>query len=198
MKIDIAKITPRQKLIIAKGLYDYQYIMDNWKTNDSDFRAVYYDFYLKARWAVMSNPNNANPYFAKLQSINPEDDLMKILFELKEDMEKKSYEFSLVTKMLHTRNPQFPIYDSKVREYLSKEENVDFWWQIPNSKSGAPRKTTEEEKIEHDWSILCEWYVGFFESKRGKVWIDWFDCTFPTHKDISDYKKIDFIIFATN
>jgi len=47
--ININKITSRQKLIIAKGLLDYQYIMDNWHTNSMDFQEVYYDFYLKAR-----------------------------------------------------------------------------------------------------------------------------------------------------
>ena len=49
MKIDVNGITSRQKLVIAKGLCDYQYIMDNWKKDDVDFRDVYYEFYLKAR-----------------------------------------------------------------------------------------------------------------------------------------------------
>ena len=34
----------------------------DYKFDDSDFREVYYEFYLKARWAVMSNPNNNIPY----------------------------------------------------------------------------------------------------------------------------------------
>lgn len=54
MYIDIEKITPRQKLRIAKGLCDYQYIMDNCQKNDADFQTVYYEFYMKARWAVMN------------------------------------------------------------------------------------------------------------------------------------------------
>jgi hypothetical protein len=40
MKIELEKITPRQKLKIAKGLCDYQYIMDNWQVNDDDFQDV--------------------------------------------------------------------------------------------------------------------------------------------------------------
>ena len=198
MKIDVSKITPRQELIIAKGLCDYQYIMENWKKDDSDFRAVYYDFYLKASWAVMSKENNSQPYFEKLQSENLNDDLMAILADLKGRMESKRYEFSLVTKLLHTRNPKLPIYDSKVREYLSREKKVNLWWQIPNKESGAKRGTTEEKKIEHDWDLLREWYADFLESERGKEWIDWFDDNFPTYKNISPVKKIDFIIFATN
>lgn len=50
MQIDVNQITERQKFTIRKGLCDYQYIMANQSKNDSDFQAVYYDFYLKARW----------------------------------------------------------------------------------------------------------------------------------------------------
>lgn len=196
MYIDVDKISSRQKLIIEKGLCDYQYIMDNWQKNDEDFKSVYYDFYLKARWAVMSNPNNSVPYFEKLQSISPDDDLLDILNELKAEMEKKSYELSLGSKLLHTRNTSSPIYDSKVREYLSKEENVNFWWHV--SGSSAPRRTSEFDKIKHDWLELCNWYSMFLKSSRGLRWVEWFDTNFPAYKSISDVKKIDFIIFATN
>lgn len=198
MGIDVSRITPRQKLIIAKGLCDYQYIMDNWKANDADFQEVYYEFYLKARWAVMNRPGNKEPYFQKLQSISPEDSLIDILSDLKEEMEKQSYELSIGSKLLHTRNASSPIYDSKVREYLSKEENVDFWWQRANKVSGAPWGTSECEKIKHDWLALCKWYNVFLASSRGSQWIEWFDRNFPTYAHISNTKKVDFIIFATN
>ena len=200
MYIDIEKITPRQKLIIARGLCDYEYILHNWKSNDADFQDVYYDFYLKARWAVMSKPNNKFPYFMKLQSISPEDSLMDILDSLKKEMENHSFELSLGSKLLHTRNPATPIYDSKVKSYLSKEENVEFWWHRTSDMSGlpAPRGTPERTKIEHDWMMLCEWYDAFLLSPRGNQWINWFDLNFPNHKYISNVKKIDFIIFATN
>lgn len=200
MSINIEMITPRQKLIIAKGLCDYQYIMDNWEKNDDDFRTVYYDFYLKARWAVMSKESNSQPYFRKLQTILPTDDLVDIVSDLKEEMERQSYELSLISKLLHTRNPSSPIYDSKVREYLSREENVEFWWQRKTGMSGksAPRGTAEIAKIEHDWLALCEWYKEFLQSSRGLQWIEWFDSNFPTYKHISSVKKVDFIIFAAN
>lgn len=196
MYIDIEKITPRQKLIIAKGLCDYQYIMYNWQKNDADFQAVYYEFYLKARWAVMNKTSNSQPYFKKLQSISPDADLMSILEELKSEMEKGSYELSLGSKLLHTRNTASPIYDSKVREYLSKEEGVEFWWHVKGSQ--APRGISEFAKIKHDWEELCNWYAAFVPSERGRRWIEWFDTNFPAYRNISDIKKIDFIIFATN
>lgn len=201
MPIEINNITSRQKLTIAKGLCDYQFIMENWQTNSEDFKAVYYEFYLKARWSVMTKPSNIVPYFKKLQSISPNDDLMDIILDLKEEMEQHGFEFSLSSKLLHTRNPATPIYDSKVRKYLSEEENVEFWWGERNKKmfgKPAPRGTSEEEKIKHDWVNLCEWYNQFLLSKRCKEWIEWFDNNFPNYKNISNIKKIDFIIFARN
>ena len=44
MKIDIEKITERQKLIISKGLCDYQYIMKNWKKTIKIFRQYIMSF----------------------------------------------------------------------------------------------------------------------------------------------------------
>ena len=200
MYIDLDKITARQKLIISIGLCEYQYIMDNWKNNDEDFQSVYYDFYLKARWAVMSKPGNRNPYFDKLQSISPSDNLLDVMSSLKNEMEKKCYELSLTSKLIHTRNTSSPIYDSKVREYLSKEENVEFWWHRGTGMSGnsAPRGTSEFDKIKHDWNALCEWYQEMMNSDRGRMWVEWFDNNFSNYKHISDVKMIDFIIFATN
>lgn len=194
MKIEISQITPRQKLTIETALCEYRYIMNHWSSNDSDFQAVFYDFYMKARFAVMSKPANAKPYFDKLQSITPDAELCDILEDLKASMENHCYEFSLGTKLLHTRNPQLPIYDSKVRTYLSEEENISFWW----NQSGAPRGTTTIDKINHDWLVLCAWYKSFLTSDRGIQWIGWFDANFPAYADISDVKKVDFIIFAAN
>lgn len=195
--IDVSRITAREKLIIAKGLLDYCFIMNNWKNNDDDFKKVYYDYYLKARWSVMHLPENKNPYFDKLQSINPDDDFMDILYDLKKNMGSNSYEFSLGTKLLHTRNSSKPIYDSKVCKYLKNEENVDFWWHNSPRVRGNSRGLCEKEKIKHDWNLLNEWYNIFLTSSEGKKWVQWFDDNFPTYAKISNVKKVDFIIFAT-
>ena len=189
--IDISKITGRQKLTIAKGLCDYCYIMDNWKKNDDDFKDVFYNFYLKARWSIMNKPENRIPYFDKLKSIKQTDNIMDILEDLKKEMYSHSYEFSIASKLLHTRNPQNPIYDSKVRNYLSKEEGVVFCWKHSDDS------IKEKQDIKHDWNELKLWYDNILSSKRGEEWIKWFDTNFPNYKNISNIKKIDFIIFAT-
>ena len=144
----------------------------------------------------MNKQENKFPYFHKLQQISPDDDFMKILDELKQEMISGSYELSIGSKLLHTRNDSFPIYDSKVREYLLNVENVEFWWNVRGTS--MPKGTSKREQIKHDWETLCNWYKSFLASARGIQWINWFDENFPNHKDISDVKKIDFIIFATN
>ena len=197
MKIDINNITPRQKLKISKGLCDYQYIMDNWSKNDNDFQEVYYQFYLKARWAVMSKQENKLPYFEMLQKISPEEPLLEVLKELRERMESGCYEFSLGSKLLHTRNPSIPIYDKNVREYLAEEEKLCFWWHRSGGGVRLPRGVSELEKIKHDWDILCDWYEEFLRSERGKQWVEWFNISFPNYINISNVKKVDFIIFAS-
>lgn len=194
MRIDIEKITDRQKLAIEKGLCDYRYIMNHWKENSDDFQEIFYGFYLKARWATMNKPGNRKPYFEKLQSAQPMDSLIDIIDDLHESMESHTYEFSLASKLLHTRNDTMPIYDKKVREYLSKCEGVRLWRQCV----GAPRGVSDREKILHDWMLLQEWYDRFLGSVKGEQWVVWFDESFPQHTNISDVKKVDFIIFATN
>lgn len=119
---------------------------------------------------------------------------MVIVDDLKQALDSHSHEFSLGSKLLHTRNPSMPIYDSKVRTYLTTCENVDLWWQ----NKGAFSKLSEADIISHDWETLLEWYDTFIKSERGKSWIEWFDDVFPEGKNISVVKKIDFIIFATN
>lgn len=195
--IDIKLITDKQKLTIEKGLCDYKYIMNHRTKNDSDFQEIYYNFYLKARWAVMNARGNKTPYFNKLQAINPNDDLLTILDDLKNSMSEHGYEFSLGSKLLHTRNDIMPIYDRKVCNYLASEEGVDFWWHHSPVGKGASRGFTNRQKIDHDWNKLKTWYTFFIPSARGQLWIEWFNSNFPTYASISDIKKIDFIIFAT-
>lgn len=200
MKIEVERITEYQKLTIMKGLYDYQYIMNNWKNVDDDLYRVYYTFYLSARGGVMRKETNIIPYFNKLRTISGKENVIDIICELKEEMESKSYEFSLVSKLLHTINPTMPIYDSKVREYLSMNEEVELWWYRKKGMFGntSPRGTLEIKKIEHDWKNIQKWYSEVLISDRGKKWIDWFDANFPDFIGISNVKKIDFIIYATN
>lgn len=189
----LSDISEREKLTIAKGLCDYRYIMDQWRSDSDDFRKVYYDFYLKARWAVMSKERDKKLYFEKMRSLKPGEELKTVVGYLKNNISSQTYEFSLISKMFHTRNDELPIYDSKVKNYLSKAEGVQFCWYGKGTKD----EMSELERIDTDWKSLKNWYKTFLSTPRGQEWVDWFDENFPQYKGISPVKKVDFIIFAT-
>ena len=178
--IVLSKITRIQKLIILKGLVDYEFIMKYWKTDGPDFEKVYYNFYLTAERFKYSNPVAQKIYFERLLKTKPTDSLLDIIKDI------GGNDFVVASKLLHTVNPNKPIYDSKVRKYLIAFEGVKLYKHPYNLTT-----------IEKDWKLLKGWYTSFLPSKRAKSWIQWFDKEFPAYSHISDVKKIDFIIYAT-
>lgn len=189
MKIDVSVITDYQKLTMEKDLCDYRYIMSNWNsdTNESDFCHVYYKFYLTARRFIMSDTDKQKAYFSILKDSHLEMDLLSIIRKMKKDMDISSNEFSLASKLLHTRDDHYPIYDRFVREYLS-EQGVDFRWH--------KRSSRDEGLIEYDWALLQSIYKDYLETEQAKECIKWFDQNFPAFVEISKVKKIDSIIFT--
>ena len=190
MRIDISKITERQILIIRNSINYYSYIQANYQKDDEDFRDVFTEFYLSSQGA-MRNEENRVPFFNKMRNCDANKKLIDIVKELYNELPINKYEFSFATKLLHTINNESPIYDSKVRIYLKKNEQVDFWLYY------HPRVNVLEQ-IEHDWKLLVDWYNRFLSTEESKKWIEWFDSQFPEHTHISKVKKIDFIIFAFN
>lgn len=197
-RIDVNKITERQKLTIRNGINTYMFIMAHRDEDDDDFREVYYSYYLTARSAVFAkkkmnketkkkedNPN-WEAYFSLLHKTDGHESLMSIVEELQKGLVQQSLEFSFATKLLHTKNNQMPIYDSKIRKYLKEAEKKVFKTEKKNSL----------ENIQTDWDTLVNWYDDFQKTKEAKEWITWFDSNFPEGKEISAVKKIDTIIFA--
>ena len=196
MCINVNEITTWQKYLIEKELPNYKYIMHNWQTDDEHFRQVYYKFYLSASHASLT-PQSKNSYFEVLHNYelnleNPRDNLINIVGQLYSAMDSHRNEFSFASKLLHTRNDSFPIYDSKVRKYLSNlptDNQVQFTWKQSNSSNAL-------DEIKDDWAALCDWYDRFLASEEGVEWVNWFDESFPAYSNISDIKKVDFIIFV--
>lgn len=195
--INLSTITDRQKLIIKNGINTYLYIMDHATADDLDFRQVYYDFYLSARSSVFAQektntqthtkePNpNWDAYFKLLHDSKGSESIKEIVSTLQKNLSSKSLEFSFSTKLLHTKNPHNPIYDSKVRTYL-KSLGISLRFDSKHSL----------DNIEEDWNTLSNWYKVFLNSPDGRGWIAWFDNQFPEGSKISNEKKVDFIIFA--
>ena len=198
-KIKVENITEKQKLTIENGINTYLYIMKYHKFDNEDFRDVYYSYYLTARSSVFSkvktdketkektsNPN-WNTYFLLLKNAKGTESLESVVEKLKNELTSHSFEFSFASKLLHTKNPKIPIYDSKVRKYLEEIYGMKFL-----SESG----TKTLSKIASDWQMLNGWYDKFLETDEARTWIDWFDREFPKGKEMSKVKKVDTIIFA--
>ena len=188
MKINLNEITEKQLKTLADGVSAYTTIQSNVDADDPAFRSVFTKFYLSAQ-GKMRRAENQEPFFAKMRCCKKDKDLVELVEELYRELPIGKYEFSFATKLLHTVNPDFPIYDSKVRNYLKHEEGVNFWLYF------RPRKDVLSQ-IRHDWALLTAWYADFLATARAKEWISWFDARFPNATWLSPTKKIDFIIFA--
>ncbi|MBE6719141.1 MAG: hypothetical protein E7571_00605 [Ruminococcaceae bacterium] len=199
-RIRVQQITERQKLTIENGINTYLYIMKHHNEDDEDFRDVYYGYYLTARSSVFAKTKTinketkekiANPnwdtYFQLLKRTLGNESLESIVEELKTKLTSNSFEFSFASKLLHTKNPSVPIYDSKIRKYLEEVYKLRFL-----SESG----TKTMSKIKSDWEMLNNWYNNFLKTDEANAWISWFDNEFPKGKEMSKVKKIDTIIFA--
>jgi len=90
-------------------------------------------------------------------------------------------EFSFVSKLLATIDPELPIMDSNVRSVLG--------FNYPTGKN----KIEEAGVIYRE---LEEWYKKFIPSKEGVKWLKLFDKEYPCSKTkITSIKKIDFILW---
>lgn len=197
MQINLTSITDRQILELGRSLLDYEYIQAHCSTpNDKDFQDVYYRFYLKARYAQVGKKGGANctAYFNTLDKTTGKDALGTVLQNLKTQGASSVLEFSIGSKLLHTKNTTSPIYDSKVAKYLKNDEGLDLWWG-----KALKKEQTKYQQFQHDWGMIKDWYDNFIKNdQRYTQWITWFDGKFPQHKNISDVKKIDFLIFIFN
>ena len=187
-KINLKNVTKEQKDYFRECLQKYCFIMEQ-KSKiplSEEFKNSYINFYLKARRLK----NEYKPkYFKELSkrikdnNISAED-FENILNKLNKITD--AWEISITSKLMHTINPDLPIFDSKVKNYLTKCEDVS----LSIYGKGEQRKQT----VLRAWSNLNDWYKDI-EKKKAK-WITWFDKEFPEYKDITPVKKVDFIIFC--
>ena len=187
--LDLNSITERQILHIRNTLNTYHFIMREWNKNGAskDFKAEFTSFYMSSQ-AIMRREENQIAFFNQMKRIVDGERLPNIVAKLYEEMGIGKYEFSFVSKLFHTINPNLPIYDSKVRNFLKQAKQVDFQLYYKD-------KIRKLEAIANDWDALIRWYESFQESIECKEWICWFDKTFPEFVDISAVKKIDAIIY---
>ena len=188
-KINLKNVTKEQKENFRECLQKYCFIMEQ-KSNiplSEEFKNSYNNFYLKAR--RLKNVYKPK-YFKELNQRIKDNNISAEDFENILNKLNKitgAWEISITSKLMHTVNPDLPIFDLKVKNYLIKYEDVS----LSIYGKGEQRK----QAVLRAWCNLNDWYNNI-ETKKS-AWIDWFDKEFPEYKDrISAVKKVDFIIFC--
>lgn len=105
-------------------------------------------------------------------------DILKIIFK-----EIGKVESSYTSKLLHTINPNKPIWDKFVLMNLGLKQNT-------NSKDKINYSINTYSKIE-------SLYFQFLSNDYANKCIEFFDINFPEGKMISNVKKIDFLLWSS-
>ncbi|MDN3203784.1 hypothetical protein [Algoriphagus sediminis] len=123
------------------------------------------------------------------QSIGIKDLLLELekyprIKENKKNQKKGSFQFSFVSKLLNTVDPEFPIYDSKVSKAIvgsayNPAGTFDHKFNVYQSRHKVIRKT----------------YSYILDRKSFKSLLSDFDEFFPDN-GLSDLKKLDFIFWS--
>lgn len=196
-KIDTAAFTEYMIMEMWHTLDYYDYIQRHYEKNDAEFQRVFTEFYGLNGNGQMSK--NKDIYFKKLQEVKEDDDLIEIVEDFYKNMERTSdgsrdYQFSFSTKLLHTKNPDMPIFDSRVEQYLKEQEGVTFW--NLNYERKDKEGKTKIGRIGHNWNELIKWSDNSLKEEKWKKVLQWFNKTFPEYAHISDVKKIDTTIYV--
>ena len=138
-------------------------------------------------------------FFREMRSCKPSNPIVFADYLQSHGVSK--FQFSFATKAVHTYNPNSPIYDSRVADYLKKYEGCSgirlhaAMRREPATKKSRFDPVADRLRVINNWSIIKGWYASFKTDPRYAQWISWFDCEFGSNT-ITDTKKIDFIIWA--
>lgn len=167
---------------LRKGIEKYTFLQNNLYrvnvANNEEYKNNYKIFYRIAR----KGSSFCEQYFSIMENLkNIKNIDIKTIFDHVYTI-KNTNEISFSSKMLHSINPNFPIWDSIVTKGHFKI-NVSYY------------------KYKANKNLLCEKYLEYtsqFEeyklSDNGKMLIDLFNKRYP-NINISDTKKIDFILW---
>ncbi|MBR4770905.1 MAG: hypothetical protein IK090_08285 [Clostridia bacterium] len=186
---------------IEKGIKDYIEITELYKNPDvtvkSEFAKKFVAFY-----RVRRNEAWREAFFKLFDEIrsksvapNFKTILETLHLRLKKLNEKapqtvhSTIEASFVSKMLHTVNPDMPIWDSIV---LSK---LGFAKEVQPYKMNSLSEQARLDKCEEVYNKLIDWYKGEDAEKYKKQ----FDMDYPEYKEkLGRTKKIDFMLWGMN
>jgi len=193
------------------GIDTYNNIMEQFSSTDvskdNSFKETYKIFYGMHRFCSDEFIDVYFNYLQKNKNSNPKPtftDTLKYFYETGKRRKngKLVYEFSFVSKLLATLDPDLPVWDQNVLSKFGKKNPVNY---LPKAK--RKNETTEErnkreekaktrriEKAEKLYNELVEWYNKHLSSKDGNKWKNFFDEEYP-NSNITSTKKIDFILW---
>lgn len=93
-------------------------------------------------------------------------------------------EASFGSKMLATLDPDMPIWDSNVLKSLQLQ-----------FKGDTPELKMSNAVVLYDH--ICRWYKSFLQTKKAEELLLRFDREFPEFQGLSNTKKIDFVLWAS-
>lgn len=166
-----------------KGISQYAALMSLFPnvdvSTDTEFQRKYNAFYRVQRrqqawyrsyYTLMQRLKEAPPVFA---------DVLDQIHSL-----TGRYEPSFASKLVATINPSKPIWDVHV---------------LANTGHKAPGYFRKDKLAlaKSAYASIESWYSTFLQSSEGKLCVSEFDRVAPGHRDFTDLKKVDFVLWQT-
>ena len=169
---------------VKEGIDLYNKIMEKVEPLNENFQKKFSRFY-----RVRRNQDWKKAFFQILHESSKKRKFKDILEELWRKTDQM--EASFASKMLHTLNPQMPIWDSIVVVH-------QLGIKVPVKKNKATDNDEKDRmgKIIAIYEQLCKGYDSFINTNHGKELIQKFDKQNPK-TNIENIKKIDFILWAS-
>lgn len=167
------------------GIIKYLYIMDNLKSTKvdvykSEFQKKYNGFYRVRQ----KSENWYRGYYNFLEANKNNLDLTFNIVLLEMYRVSGCVETSFSSKLLHTVNPNMPIYDALVVRRMGIKP-------VKWNKNKTIHLTNSLET----YNQIVDIYSKYFQTQNCREAIYMFDSYFPEFKRISDVKKIDFFLW---
>jgi len=211
--VEVKKALLAHKKEIEEGVGTYVCIMELLQScdvsEDEDFQKKYKGFY-QLRWKAEGKDDEDkkakrkewyDSYFSFMQEHkNAKSDkpptFKRVLRYLCEASGKTRVDASFASKLLHTVNPEKPIWDKNVLNALGLKAP-----ESPlKSKNDKIEKTEEKKEIQIEKSLdtydcLCCWYDECKGSETAKMMVKAFDEAI-SGAQISETKKIDWVLWS--
>lgn len=180
-----SKIKLQEGIYNLCGFYKYEKTLDLSDIQSEIYQKNYISFYRLRRDKDWNNQyfNFLEIYYKKHQKgVNCFrdilQDLYKVLSKSKKGVLRSKIEMSFASKLLHTIDPDFPIWDSQVRKKLKINDSI---------------KTIDDG--DKAYKKLCACYASMKNDPQFKTLVSNFDSLFPKFSGVTETKKIDFYLW---